>query len=451
MAGVLFNGTDLKATYGFVVNQDSERDTAELDSRETQLYDGMNGAHIHDNGYKTRIIKLAGQIYASSVSQLRTNVNALKAFLSIARHETKQVVFPDEPDRIYNCKIYGRFVEGRVLNGPVHNALVMTFGVNLIMPDPFVAGEEQEIDFVGGGAIENPGAVEIEASAILYGDTWSNDYGEADVINGGSVSFTSANGHKYYSSFGDEIIEGDGTEKTVTNDSGDTIDILIIDLTKKGELAPVMQEEFGVTDADELTGSQVREIVGDDYWEGVRSVGWNSQEGSEDFGLSLEIDQSNSHFFLHSAYVTYMDGETQKKVVGGLYFTGELHGIDDVRDLLESNGTLTRNIKREEKEADGSGDLTLSGYLTGTNCLVIRSDGTCQKLAADSTVSTGWSSETVTVLYVLEEAETETLVPFVLVDTTKHYPEKLELIQGENHILTDSILTYKVIYTPKYL
>lgn len=451
MAGVLFNGTDLKATYGFVVNQDSERDTAELDSRETQLYDGMNGAHIHDNGYKTRIIKLAGQIYASSVSQLRTNVNALKAFLSIARHETKQVVFPDEPDRIYNCKIYGRFVEGRVLKGPVHNALVMTFGVNLIMPDPFVAGEEQEIDFVGGGAIENPGAVEIEASAILYGDTWSNDYGEADVINGGSVSFTSANGHKYYSSFGDEIIEGDGTEKTVTNDSGDTIDILIIDLTKKGELAPVMQEEFGVTDADELTGSQVREIVGDDYWEGVRSVGWNSQEGSEDFGLSLEIDQSNSHFFLHSAYVTYMDGETQKKVVGGLYFTGELHGIDDVRDLLESNGTLTRNIKREEKEADGSGDLTLSGYLTGTNCLVIRSDGTCQKLAADSTVSTGWSSETVTVLYVLEEAETETLVPFVLVDTTKHYPEKLELIQGENHILTDSILTYKVIYTPKYL
>lgn len=451
MAGVLFDGTDLKATYGFVVNQDSERDTAELDSRETQLYDGMNGAHIHDNGYKTRIIKLAGQIYASSVSQLRINVNALKAFLSTARHETKAVVFPDEPDRIYNCKIYGRFVEGRVLNGPAHNALVMTFGVNLIMPDPFVSGEEQEVDFVGGGTIENPGAVEIEASAILYGDTWSNDHGEADVINGGSVSFTSVNGHKYYSSFGDEIIEGDGTEKTVTNDSGDTIDILIIDLTKKGELAPVMQEEFGATDADELTGSQVREIVGDDYWEGVRSVGWNSQEGSEDFGLSLEIDQSNSHFFLHSAYVTYMDGETQKKVVGGLYFTGELHGIDDVRDLLESNGTLTRNIKREEKEADGSGDLTLSGYLTGTNCLVIRSDGTCQKLAADSTVSTGWSSETVTVLYVLEEAEAETLVPFVLVDTTKHYPEKLELVQGENHILTDSILTYKVIYTPKYL
>ena len=451
MAGVLFDGIDLKATYGFVVNQDSERDTAELDSRETQLYDGMNGAHIHDNGYKTRIIKLAGQIYASSVSQLRTNVNALKAFLSTARHETKQVVFPDEPDRIYNCKIYGRFVEGRVLNGPVHNALVMTFGVNLIMPDPFVSGEEQEVDFVGSGTIENPGAVEIEASAILYGDTWSNDHGEADVINGGSVSFTSANGHKYYSSFGDEIIEGDGTEKTVTNDLGDTIDILIIDLTKKGELAPVMQEEFGVTDADELTGSQVREIVGDDYWEGVRSVGWNSQSGLEDFGLSLEIDQSNSHFFLHSAYVTYMDGETQKKVVGGLYFTGELHGIDDVRDLLESNGTLTRNIKREEKETDGSGDLTLSGYLTGTNCLVIRSDGACQKLAADSSVSTGWNEETVTVLYVLEEAETETLVPFVLVDTTKHYPEKLELVQGENHILTDSILTYKVIYTPKYL
>ena len=451
MAGVLFDGTDLKATYGFVVNQDSERDTAELDSRETQLYDGMNGAHIHDNGYKTRIIKLAGQIYASSVSQLRTNVNALKVLLSTARQETKQVVFPDEPDRIYNCKIYGRFVEGRVLNGPVHNALVMTFGVNLIMPDPFVSGEEQEVDFVGSGTIENPGAVEIEASAILYGDTWSNDHGEADVINGGSVSFTSANGHKYYSSFGDEIIEGDGTEKTVTNDSGDTIDILIIDLTKKGELAPVMQEEFGVTDADELTGSQVREIVGDDYWEGVRSVGWNSQSGSEDFGLSLEIDQSNSHFFLHSAYVTYMDGETQKKVVGGLYFTGELHGIDDVRDLLESSGTLTRNIKREEKETDGSGDLTLSGHLTGTNCLVIRSDGACQKLAADSSVSTGWNEETVTVLYVLEEAEAETLVPFVLVDTTKHYPEKLELVQGENHILTDSILTYKVIYTPKYL
>jgi len=451
MAGVLFDGIDLKATYGFVVNQDSERDTAELDSRETQLYDGMNGAHIHDNGYKTRIIKLAGQIYASSVSQLRANVNALKAFLSTARHETKQVVFPDEPDRIYNCKIYGRFVEGRVLNGPVHNALVMTFGVNLIMPDPFVSGEEQEVDFVGSGTIENPGAVEIEASAILYGDTWSNDHGEADVINGGSVSFTSVNGHKYYSSFGDEIIEGDGTEKTVTNDSGDTIDILIIDLTKKGELAPIIQEEFEVTDADELAGPQVREIVGDDYWEGVRSVGWNSQSGSEDFGLSLEIDQSNSHFFLHSAYVAYMDGETQKKVVGGLYFTGELHGIDDIRDQISSDGTLTKRIKREEKETDGSGDLTLSGYLTGTNCLAIRSDGTCQKLASSASVSTGWNEETVTVLYALEEEETETLVPFVLVDTTKHYPEKLELIQGENHILTDSILTYKVIFTPKYL
>jgi len=451
MAGVLFDGIDLKATYGFVVNQDSERDTAELDSRETQLYDGMNGAHIHDNGYKTRIIKLAGQIYASSSSQLRENIRNLKAFLSTARHEIKQVVFPDEPDRIYNCKIYGRFVEGRVLNGPVHNALVMTFGVNLIMPDPFVSGEEQEVDFVGSGTIENPGAVEIEASAILYGDTWSNDHGEADVINGGSVSFTSINTHKYYSSFGDEIITGDGTLKTVTNDSGDTIDILIIDLTKKGELAPIMQAEFGVTDADELTGSQVREIVGDDYWEGVRSVGWNSQSGLEDFGLSLEIDDSNENFFLHSGYVTYMDGETERKVVGGLSFSGELHGFDDERDILLSDGTLTRNIKREEKDTDGSGNLALSGYAAGTNCIVIRSDGSCQKLAASASVSTGWVSETVTALYVLETPETETLTPFVLVDTTKHYPEKLELIQGENHILTDSILTYKVIFTPKYL
>lgn len=451
MAGVLFNGTDLKATYGFVVNQDSERDTAELDSRETQLYDNMNGAHIHDNGYKPRVIKLAGQVYSTSVSQLRANVNSLKTFLSTARTEAKPVVFPDEPDRVYNCKIYGRFVEGRIISGPVHNALVMTFGVNLIMPDPFVNGEEQEIDFVGGGSVENPGAVEVEISAILYGDTWSNDHGEADVINGGSVSFASVNGHKYYSSFGDEIIEGDGTEKTVTNNSGETIDILIIDLTKKGELAPIMQEEFGVTDADELTGSQVREIVGDDYWEGVRSVGWNSQSGLEDFGLSLEINESNDHFFLCTAYVTYMDGEIEKKVVGGLHFSGELHGIDDVRDQLLSDGTLMRRIEREEKVTDGSGNLSLSGYATGTNCIVIKSDGTCQKLAASSSVATGWNSETVTVLYVLETEETETLTPFVLVDTTKHYPAKLELIQGENYILTDSILTYKVIFTPKYL
>jgi hypothetical protein len=323
----------------------------------------------------------------------------------------------------------------------------MTFGVNLIMPDPFVNGEEREIDLVGSGTIENPGVVEVEASAILYGDTWSNDHGEADVINGNSVSFTSTSGHKYYSSFGDEIITGDGTLKTVTNDSGETIDILIIDLTKKGELAPIMQAEFGVTDADELTGSQVREIVGDDYWEGVRSVGWNSQSGLEDFGLSLEIDDSNENFFLHSGYVTY----TERKVVGGLSFSGELHGFDDERDILLSSGTLTRNIKREEKDTDGSGNLALSGYAAGTNCIVIRSDGSCQKLAASASVSTGWVSETVTVLYVLETAETETLTPFVLVDTTKHYPEKLELIQGENHILTDSILTYKVIFTPKYL
>jgi predicted phage tail component-like protein len=451
MAGVLFDGTDLKATYGFVVNKDSERDTAELDSRETQLYDNMNGAHIHDNGYKPRVIKLAGQVYSTSVSQLRTNINALKTFLSTARTEAKPVVFPDEPDRVYNCKIYGRFVEGRVISGPVHGSLVISFGVNLIMPDPFVYGEEQEIDLVGSGTIENPGVVEVEASAILYGDTWSNDHGEADVINGGSVSFTSINTHKYYSSFGDEIITGDGTLKTVTNDSGDTIDILIIDLTKKGELAPIMQAEFGVTDADELTGSQVREIVGDDYWEGVRSVGWNSQSGLEDFGLSLEIDDSNENFFLHSGYVTYMDGETERKVVGGLSFSGELHGFDDERDILLSDGTLTRNIKREEKDTDGSGNLALSGYAAGTNCIVIRSDGSCQKLAASASVSTGWVSETVTALYVLETPETETLTPFVLVDTTKHYPEKLELIQGENHILTDSILTYKVIFTPKYL
>lgn len=451
MAGVLFDGIDLKATYGFVVNQDSERDTAELDSRETQLYDNQNGAHIHDNGYKTRIIKLAGQIYASSSSGLRENIRNLKAFLSTARTTTKQVVFPDEPDRIYNCQLFGRFVEGRIISGPVHNALVMTFGVNLKMPDPFILGVEREVDLLGGGSVENPGAIEIEASAVLYGDTWSNDHGEASVINGGSVSFTSINGHKYYSSFGDEIIEGDGTEKAVTNDSGETVDILIIDLTKKGELAPIMQEEFGATDAGELTGSQVREIVGDDYWEGVRSAGWNSQTGSEDFGLSLEISDSNEHFFLHSAYVAYMDGETLKKVVGGLYFTGELHGIDDIRDQISSDGTLAKRIKREEKETDGSGDLSLSGYLAGSNCLVIRSDGTCQKLAADSSVSTGWNSETVTVLYVLEEEETETLVPFVLVDTTRHYPAKLELIQGENYILADSILTYKVIFTPKYL
>lgn len=63
------------------------------------------------------------------------------------------------------------------------------------------------------------------------GLTLVNEVEGKDIANGGSVSFDSISGDIYYDSLNDTNITGDGTTKTITNNTGATVDIVVINKT----------------------------------------------------------------------------------------------------------------------------------------------------------------------------------------------------------------------------
>jgi len=77
-------------------------------------------------------------------------------------------------------------------------------------------------------------------SLKLYGTTIVNLLGTTgkSVADTDTVSFSSVNGHIYFDSLHDLKISGDGTEKTITNDTSATADIAVYDLTAMGDLDP---------------------------------------------------------------------------------------------------------------------------------------------------------------------------------------------------------------------
>ena len=70
--------------------------------------------------------------------------------------------------------------------------------------------------------------VESPVAPRLQGRSVTNIVQGEDIANAGTVSFDSITGYEYYDSLHNIIINGDDTQKTVTNDSGTTANIMVM-------------------------------------------------------------------------------------------------------------------------------------------------------------------------------------------------------------------------------
>jgi len=133
--------------------------------------------------------------------------------------------------------------------------------------------------------------------------------------------------------------------------------------------------------------------------------------------------------------------EYEKPSIKKVIFDIELFSIQGFSDYIENN-YLVRQIKRETKTTDGSGNFTLSDYLSGTKAIVINnSTGEVQILDVGSTISTGWTNTEVTVIYVSSSATVQEL----------DYDGELTFNAGINNIILPDCACAKITGTRKYL
>lgn len=135
------------------------------------------------------------------------------------------------------------------------------------------------------------------------------------------------------------------------------------------------------------------------------------------------------------------DYENPNKI-SEIVFDTELFGFNNVYDTLV-DGKLYKYWNREIKTTDSSGNFTLSGYMPSTTVIVINnSTGAVKILDVSSTVSTGWASTEVTVIYVSSSATVQEL----------DYDGELTLNAAEiNNIILPDCACAKITGTRKYL
>jgi len=119
--------------------------------------------------------------------------------------------------------------------------------------------------------------VDLEVTPI----TWINILGldGKEVASAGTVSFDSVSSDKYYDALHSTIITGDGTSKTITNNTGDVADIAVYDLTWMGTLPTVLATKYSETNFADLTAAEVEEIA-PDYVDSVQTVGYKFGDDS---------------------------------------------------------------------------------------------------------------------------------------------------------------------------
>lgn len=124
-----------------------------------------------------------------------------------------------------------------------------------------------------------------------------------------------------------------------------------------------------------------------------------------------------------------------------LNFETELFSFNKAVDSLE-NGILKKWWKKEIKTTDSSGNFTLSGYMATSKVIVVNNlNGEVKILNVGSTISTGWASTEVTVIYVSSSATVQEL----------DYDGELTLNAGINNIILPDCACAKITGTRKYL
>jgi len=129
---------------------------------------------------------------------------------------------------------------------------------------------------------------------------------------------------------------------------------------------------------------------------------------------------------------------------GKIEFNTELWALEGIYEKIFEDNGQAKKIKyfvRETKITDSSGNFTLSGYASG-KCIVINgSTGEVKILDASSTVSTGWASTEVTVIYRISTPTIENL----------DYDGELLLQSGTNYITLPDLAVASISGNRKYL
>lgn len=92
-------------------------------------------------------------------------------------------------------------------------------------------GNGATLDFSGIGTVALDARATGRANPTVEGRTATNIVDGADIANLGTVTFASVLDHKYFDVLHGTILTGTGSDMTVTNDTGTTKDIAVINLT----------------------------------------------------------------------------------------------------------------------------------------------------------------------------------------------------------------------------
>jgi hypothetical protein len=93
-------------------------------------------------------------------------------------------------------------------------------------------GNGATLDFTGIGSVALDARATGRANPTIEGLTATNIVDGADIANLGTVTFASVLNHKYFDVIHGTILTGTGSDITVTNDTGATADIAVINLTQ---------------------------------------------------------------------------------------------------------------------------------------------------------------------------------------------------------------------------
>jgi len=148
----------------------------------------------------------------------------------------------------------------------------------------------------------------------------------------------------------------------------------------------------------------------------------------------ISIDQLNSGILsVENIILSEQQTEYTPPRKSKIELDTELWGLNGVYEFLFDDNKQLKKIKRFErvlKVSDGSGNITLSGYQSGTKCILINEDnGETKIVDVGSTIATGWNNANVTVIYRVSTPTIEELGT-----------NELRLFRNDNYILVSHVV-----------
>ena len=147
MAGLMFNGIDLKATYNFVVSSITGRESPPLEEKTLSL-PYVNGEIVTEKKIKPRILTISGWLYDTTPDGVMQKKNDLVNLLTKSLNTPAKLKFPDTGREINVVLIDNPFViENHA--GAIFNAYAYQITLSFKANDPFFYGDEEQIQIIG--------------------------------------------------------------------------------------------------------------------------------------------------------------------------------------------------------------------------------------------------------------------------------------------------------------